>query len=339
MKKLIIGILIFLGSFCIICFCLGYTIPQKDKHKDWVLFPENKDPDFTIEKTNVEINPFLLRFPSLKGSIVLNQDEDKFFTTTIVNEQYEIIKTLPKAKSFFIDSLNQRIILQEIGEDKKEQLFGYDLNNFEKSKPLIVQKYPIKETFKEFVNRKNYHYVPSESNDNEQWKAEYLADKPNEIAFYKKLSSIVQVSNKYENLSIYCYTDKTGQLFDIEEAVTSTKNYHERWESLYMIFLNYNKITTGLIPREYIQFIEADKPSTYSNFFKVGVYFSALEFRQWYINYYSIKFGNKSFNFKDKERDDISFEQLNVPKNETDTLYILCNKSVYRVYLKSISKK
>lgn len=339
MKKIIIGILIISGLFCVICLCLGYTIPQRDKNKDWVFFPENKDPNFEIEKTGVEINPFLLQFPALKGSIILNQDENEYYTTTIVNEQYEIIKTLPKAKSFYIDSLNQRIILEEISANNEEQLFGYDLKNFEKSEPLIIQKYPIKETFKEFVIRKNHHYVPADSRNNEQWTAEYLADKPKEIKFYKKLSAVTQVLNMYENLDIYCYADDSGQLFDIEDSSNPTEIGNQKWESLYLLFPKYNEKTTGLLPREYIRFVEADKPSVYSNFFKVGVYFSALKFKQLHINYYSIKFGNKSFNFKDIEDDDISFEQLNIPKSETDTLYMNCNKSVYRVYLKSNRKK
>ncbi|MFC4212957.1 hypothetical protein ACFOWA_17310 [Pedobacter lithocola] len=340
-KKIIIGILLFLGLFCGICFYWGYTIPQKDKHKDWIFFPEDKDTEFAIEKTGICIDPFQLHFPSLKGSIILNQDEDKYYSTTIVDEHYRTVKILPKAKSFYIDSANHRIILDEssLDNDSTSQLFGYDLKNFEKSGPLIINKHPIKETFREFVNRKNYTYVPADSKRDEQWTAEYIAGKPKETNFYKKLSAVTELSNMYDELNVHCYTDNNGQLFDIEDAESFTDRIHDIWESLYLLFPNYDKETTGLLPRDYIRFIESDKPSVYSNFLYVGVFFSPIEFRQWNINYYSIKFGNKSFNFKDMEDDDNYFEQLNTPKNEKDTLFMFGSQSVYQVYLKSNRKQ
>ncbi len=90
---------------------MGYRIPQWDKHRDWVFIPENKDPFFEIEKTDIKTD-YVLHIPNYKGYILLLKNAD-FITVTAITEKGKTIKLFPKTKDFYIDSLNQRFIFSE----------------------------------------------------------------------------------------------------------------------------------------------------------------------------------------------------------------------------------
>lgn len=80
-------------------------------------------------------------------------------------------------------------------------------------------------------------------------------------------------------------------------------------------------------------YVKTDEPTIESNF--IHTHYLRVSFRQHHINYFSIPFGTKNFNFKYKERTLAYPEQLNIPKNDMDTLACIIDKTLYRIYPKT----
>lgn len=340
-NKLIIVGSIIIGFIVVLCFYWGYTIPEFDKHKSWMLFPKGKNKEFIVEKLDLRLGDELrlMQFPTWDGYIIIDEDSNRNKLTRLVDEHFRIVKKLPKAHDVYIDSVNNRIIFENVAMDRREdaQYFSCDLKTLQVSGPLLIQNYPLKESLREFMTRKGLSKNSYESDEKDAYNAEYLKVNQQEVDFYNTLHPIKKINNSH-GLNILAYADKSGKLYNIQDVNHLEGGLGEFWNSIYILFKNYDDddITHYFIPD--INFIEADKPTVSSNFLYVGVFFSPIEFRQWHLNYYSIKFGNKSFNFKNEDDDDIYLRQLNVPKNENDTLYMKANSDIYRVFLKSNRK-
>lgn len=316
---------------------MGYKIPEFPKHKDWTYIPENKDSFFEIEKTSIKTN-FTLNLINKKGYILLLKDND-YILPTVITETGKVVKRFPKTKDFYIDSLNQRFIFsKEIYKSDtlfKKQLISYSFSDYQKQEKLELKDFIIEETQAEFLKRKNFikndtiYYKANEEFDNE-----YRKDKIKEVKFYKTLFPVTKVSIAYDALDTEFYTNKNGELYTVEKTKVKTDNIHKVWNSLYPLFPNYNKtISIETIKREINTYIVADKPTIESNFIASG--YLRVEIRQNETEYYSILFGTKHFNFRYKNKTIAFPNQLNIPKNDTDTLACIIDNTLYRIYPKS----
>lgn len=320
---------------------MGYKIPEFDKHRDWIFIPENKDPFFEIEKTNIQAD-FTLNLINQKGYILLLKDDD-YILATIITEKGKVVKKFPKTKDFYIDSLNQRFIFsKEIYKNDtlfKKQLIGYSFSDYQNQENLELKDYIIEETQAEFLHRKKL--IENDTiyyRKNDEFDEKYRQDKSKEVNFYKTLFPVTKVKIAYESLETEFYTNKSGELYTVEKPRVKTKSYHKIWNSLYPLFPNYNKkLSVETLQKEIKTYKEVEKPTIESNFIASG--YLRVSIRQHYINYYSILFGTKFFNFKYKNKT-LSFpSQLNIPKNETDTLACMIDNTLYRIYPKLNNNK
>ena len=336
-KRVYILITILLVFFVFVIFLMGYKIPEFPKHRDWIYMPENKDSFFEIEKTNITTD-FTLNLINKKGYILLLKDDD-YILPTVITETGKIVKRFPKTKDFYIDSLNQRFIFsKEIYKDDtlfKKQLISYSFSDYQKKEKLEIKDFIIEETQAEFLKRKNLiendstYYKKSEKFDNE-----YRKEKSKEVKFYETLFPVTKVSIAYDALNTEFYTNKNGELYTVENTKVKTNNIHKIWNSLYPLFPNYNKkLSIETIKREINTYTVVDKPTIESNFIASGYLW--IEIRQNEIEYYSIPFGTKHFKFRYKNKTIAFPNQLNTPKNETDTLACIIDKTLYRIYAKS----
>lgn len=329
-------ICLLVAFFASIAFLMGYKIPQFDKHRNWIFIPENKDSFFEIENTNIKAD-FTLNLLRNKGYIFLLKDND-YILATIVTETGKIVKKFPKTKDFYIDSLNQRFILsKEIYKSDtlfKKQLIGYSFSDYQKQENLELKDFVIEETQAEFLKRKNlikndtiYHETSEEFDDL------YRKEKSKEFNFYKTLFPVTKVAIAYEALDTEFYTDKNGDLYTVENTKVKTDNIHKMWDSIYPLFPNYKKkLSVKTLEKEINTYKEAEKPTIESNFIASG--YLRVSIRQHKIEYYTIPFGNKNFNFKYKNKLIAFPNQLNIPKNETDTLACMIDNRLYRIYPK-----
>ena len=320
---------------------MGYKIPEFDKHRDWIFIPENKDPFFEIEKTNIQAD-FTLNLINQKGYILLLKDDD-YILATIITEKGKVVKKFPKTKDFYIDSLNQRFIFsKEIYKNDtlfKKQLIGYSFSDYQNQENLELKDYIIEETQAEFLHRKKL--IENDTiyyRKNDEFDEKYRQDKSKEVNFYKTLFPVTKVKIAYESLETEFYTNKSGELYTVEKPRVKTKSYHKIWNSLYPLFPNYNKkLSVETLQKEIKTYKEVEKPTIESNFIASG--YLRVSIRQHYINYYSILFGTKFFNFKYKNKT-LSFpSQLNIPKNEIDTLACMIDNTLYRIYPKLNNNK
>ena len=342
-KGINISISVIIIILIAIVFLMGYRLPQRDKHKDWVFVPENKDSFFEIEKTNLKID-FVLSIPNYKGYIVLLKDGD-YIRATAITEKGKTIKQFPKTKDFYIDSLNHRLIFsKEIYKSDtlfKKQLIGYHLSDHKKIENLEIKDFTIEETLDEFLKRKNFSVKDFPDDDDKKiLDNAYLTDKTVEANFYKTLYPVTKISIAYEALDTEFYTNKDGELYNVEKTRINTDNINNIWDSLYSLFPNYKKsMNAHTLNKEILTYKEVDTPTRESNF--VHTHFLNISFRQNYIKYFQIPFGNKNFNFKVKEKTFAFPKQLNIPRNTTDTLGCIINDELYWIYAKTnkIGKK
>ncbi len=162
----------------------------------------------------------------------------------------------------------------------------------------------------------------------------YLEEKTKEANFYKTLYPVTKVSISYEALDTEFYTNKNGQLYTVEKTKVKTNNMHDVWNSLYPLFPNYNKkMSVQTLTKNINTYVKTDEPTIESNF--IYSKYLHVSFEQHHINYFRIPFGTKNFNFKYNDRTLAYPEQLNIPKNDIDTLACMIDKTLYRIYPKT----
>ncbi|WP_312398858.1 hypothetical protein [Chryseobacterium sp.] len=322
---------------------LGYKLPEWDKHRDWIFIPENEDAVFEIEKTNTKLGG-IYTIPNHRGLLSMINDGD-FLLVTIITEKGKTIKKFPKTKDFYIDSLNQRFIISnEIYKSDtlfKKQLISYRFSDYKKQENLELKDYIIEETQAEFAKRKNYPKIEGLGYEQTE-KAEkdlddvYLNEKTKEVSFYKTLYPVTKIST-LRDVDTEFYTNKYGALYTVEKTKIKTGNIIDITQSLYTLFPNYNKKMNPelfeLKIRNHPTYEEVEKPTIESNFFYTANL--SFYFKQNEIEYYRIRFGNKYFNFKYKNKTGNFPTQLSIPKSENDTLTCEINDTLYWIYPKA----
>ena len=337
-KKVYISISVIVIFFVSFAFLMGYKIPEFNKHRDWLFIPENKDSFFEIEKTSLKAD-FTFNLINEKGYILLLKDND-YILATIISETGKVVKKFPKTKDFYIDSLNQRFIFsKEIYKSDtlfKKQLISYTFSDYQMQENLELKDFIIEETRAEFLKRKNLiknDTIYYDEDKNDEFNVAYRNDKSKEVNFYKTLFPVTKVSIAYEALDTEFYTDKNKDLYIVEKAKDKTTSIHDIWESLYPLFPNYkNKLSVQTLRKDINTYKEVEKPTIESNYIASG--YLRVSIRQHETKYYSIPFGNKNFNFKFQNKTFLFPNQLNIPKNETDTLACIIDNTLYRIYPK-----
>ena len=109
---------------------------------------------------------------------------------------------------------------------------------------------------------------------------------------------------------------------------------NEVWNSLYPLFPNYNKkMSVQTLNKNINMYLKIDEPTIESSF--IYSKYLHVSFKQQHKNYFRIPFGPKNFNFKYNNRTLAYPEQLNIPKNNIDTLACIIDKILYRIYSKT----
>ncbi|MBP7501084.1 MAG: hypothetical protein KA796_14655 [Chryseobacterium sp.] len=329
-------------GFGFIAYLMGYRFPEFDKHRDWTFIPENNDAVFEIEKTNTKLGSIRI-VPNHKG-LLSTIEENGFLFVKVITEKGKTIKAFPKTKDFYIDSLNQRFIFSnEIYKSDtlfKKELVSYRFSDYKKQN-LELEDFVIEETITEFAKRKNYpekeklNYEQTEKLE-KQIKEAYIKEKEQEVYFYKTLYPVTKISTQLSPLDTEFYTNQKGELYTVEKTRVKTDNIHNMWNSIYPLFPKYGgKMNPEIFEASILNsstYEEMEKPTIESNFLYTG-YLNA-SFRQHHTNYYRIKFGNKYFNFKYKDKAIAFPNQLNIPKSENDTLACLIDDTLYWIYPK-----
>ena len=329
-------ICLLLAFFASVAFLIGYKIPEWDKHRDWIFFPENKDAYFEIEKTDIKAN-LTLNLIHKKGYILLLKDNE-YILATAITEKGKVVKRFPKTKDFYIDSLNQRFIFsKEIYKSDtlfRKQLIGYSFADYQKQEDLELENHIIEETQAEFLKRKGL--IENDTvyyKTNEKFDELYRKEKRKEVDFYKTLFPVTKVSIAYDALDTEFYSDKNGALYKVENTKLKTDNIHTMWNSIYPLFPNYNKkMSIETLKKDINTYKIVEKPTIESNYIASGYLWISIW--QHEIEYLGIPFGKKDFNFKFKNKTYAYPNQLNIPTNETDTLACLIDDTLYRVYPK-----
>jgi len=298
-KKIYISLFVcmIIGSGFIATF-LGYQFPEWDKHRDWIFIPENEDAFFEIEKTNTKLEG-IYTIPNHKG-LLSTVEENDFVMVTAITEKGKIIKNFPKTKGFYIDSLNQRLIFsKEIYKSDtlfKRELISYRFSDYQRPQNLEFRNVVIEK----------------------------------DSSFFKTLYPVATIFKPRYREETEFYTNKKGELYtvdnskDIQDIWNFFSSYQKRMD------LESFKLSIFLYHPTYE---EVEKPTIESNFLYTAN--MNLYFKQNEIEYYRIRFGNKYFNFKYKNKTENFPSQLNIPKSENDTLACEINDTLYWIYPKA----
>jgi len=319
-----------------IAFSMGYRIPEWDKHRDWIFIPQNKDSFFEIEKTDIEAD-IVLQIPNSQQDILFVKLGDSI-QATLTTEKGRRIREIIKTKDFYIDSLNQRFIFsKEIFKNDtlfEKQYIGVSFSDDYKMERLVPEDFILEETQSEFLKRKNY---PQTSNPTDEEKERldtaYIKEKTKEIDFYRTLYPITKIRSGNETDTEF-YADAKGKLYTVGKTKVKSDDIHDMWHSLYLLFPRYNKdVDLKTFERRSFAYEKAEEPTIEGNF--IHTQFLEISIRQDETEYYRVKFGDRYFNFKYKNKMMAFPTPVYLPKNNKDTLSYISDGQLYWVYPKA----
>ena len=319
-----------------IAFSMGYRIPEWDKHRDWIFIPQNKDSFFEIEKTDIEAD-IVLQIPNFQQDILFVKYGDSI-QATLTTEKGRKIREIVITKDFYIDSLNQRFIFsKEIFKSDtlfEKRFVAVSFSDYHKEENLVVEDFILEETQSEFLKRKNY---PQTSNPTDEEKerldAAYIKEKAKEIDFYSTLYPITKMGIGNDTDTEF-YADAKGKLYTVGKTRVKSAHFNDIWHSLYLLFPRYNKdIDLKTFERRSFAYERAEEPTIESNF--IHTHYLHISFRQNETEYYRVKFGDRYFNFKYKNKMMAFPTPEYLPKNDKDTLSYISDGQLYWIYPKA----
>ena len=356
MKKTIIITSILLCLIIATIFYFGsYKIPQKDKHENWTTLENNSDTLFKIDTIGYV-------------STLVYLDIENLYLYGCGRNIYLMKNNGRKLKSFnendniTIDFLHKRIISKKtiyLDTLKTEKYISYNLKTLDSINVEII-KFPLKETYKAYLKRKNIineNISGQEEEYNRQdsiYTKLYLVERKEFSDFVSQLYPLIEISSTQNSSNITFYTDKKGTIYDINTNDKET-DYSDYTESMDKLWTNWNKQperkeSANIKPETNIAI--ADKPCIIGNIFnfdsdiiptfdpKGGAnnHNNEMNFDQRFINYFEIRFKKSKLNFKEtqnyKFEDVSSFTQLNIPESDNDTIAIIHKDRLYCIYLK-----
>lgn len=348
MKKVIIFSVILIGLFIIICFCIGYKIPQKDTHPDWPEFPKHTNTSLIIESNNLSITHYT-EIPGTDNFLIYYRDEKSV-------DQYSIMTKTCKIKHNFgsfnsgivIDTVHNLLITAHFVNNDTTKYLAYNSKTF-KPVPISAFKFGVPQSFDVFLDRErgvdknNYkggtdriiEYKPGETKEilKEKYKTKYSKFS----AFLNSLGDIYDFNENtdgYQNIS-YIKCSKEGNLYVF--------SYDDQQSIEILCPGFYNDKYRNRNREEGRNLSIADSSTIRSNDFNLNMAFYPTgtptgnggaghfkpHFSQNYRYYNTLKLKNIATNFKG---DSYSFTQFNIPKNDADTLAFTFEGRLYKMY-------
>ncbi|WP_309608769.1 hypothetical protein [Flavobacterium sp.] len=340
----------------VLFYWLDYKLIQKDKHKDWTTLETNTDTFYNIHKTSVRAASWM---KVGNGNIYLLVGENDM---NLVNENGKIVLKFGCCHNALVDLFHNRIIKSNIIRNDSIKIVNYvsyDLKTFDSTSVDIIP-YRINETYDSFLKRKKITNVYHANNEAEYDRKKkiiekmYYEENQAEIKFISKLHPLIYADTSYHEFWVTYYTDDIGNIYDLIPSSDGINNYDELKESWDILYPHWEKMPEIITQKKSNPSFSVSDTSIITGnelYFDSGiVLFSPtgndhnrpmqMYFEQNYLNYYTIKFQKRKLNFKMEdnihimyvEKDLTSFEQLNIPKSDLDTLAFIYNNELYRVY-------
>lgn len=352
-NKTFLSLFVILIILIIICFHIGYKIPQLDKHKDWTYLDEYKDENLIIKKgASASV---IIEIPNLNRFIIYSCCDNS--NVIVTNENGKVLREFKNnGRDFLIDVAHNRLIEKKMnyadGKFLNYSCLAYDLEKFTTLPIQIIQK-PVNERYEDYLKRLNIdlNYVSGKDKELEQkiffYNKEYKASQQQYVSFLKSLTPVFGVYGDH-TLTSYFHTDKFGVLYEIycdADDLNSLKILDENWRGFARISTNY--ISHDYFTSNFKNFTITDSSTVVKNYFdcSLGINLTgspygsnsgpSISIEQEYLSYFSLKIKNKKFYFKifDYWYSE-KINQLNTPKSDNDTLFFMYKKNLYQAYLR-----
>lgn len=352
MKKIIFLSIVF-TILIIICFHIGYKLPQFDRHSDWTYLDKNIDKNLMIKKGLMA--SVIIEIPSLNRFIIYSCCNNS--NAIVTNQNGKILhKFKDNGQNIFIDAAHNRLIEKTSnyidGKFIDDSYLAYDLTKL-KSSPVEIISKPVNERYEDYLKclSINLDYDQKKEKELEKKRAiytsKYRASQAEYILFIKSLKPVLGVYGD-KTLTFYLHSDSFGNLYEIysnADDLHSLEILDEDWEGFGRLssqYINHNHLNPN-----FKNFTVADSKTVVKNYFDftLGINLSgspygnnsgpSLSIEQKYLNYFSLKIKKQKFYFKISDYDSDGINQLNTPKSDNDTLFFMYEKSLYQAYLRN----
>jgi hypothetical protein len=335
---IVTGVVIGLGvGFVILCFDSGYKIPGRDKHKNWPIFPGSSNPDISI---NAVPDLYIFNLEAINGTpyylVNFTRDSIQFHDRNIGGQH--LLGIIDNSGKFILEYKNnvtafvngKNIIIKEVSYETLKYPINCDVFNIatlslSKAK---INAIPMPLAYNDFSDL----YYKNEHSQID-FKVKYGSD------FYDNLQGIAS----FEESPAYAgdtsaergyslYKDNKGNLYEVEDYNNnfqlSVLNPQLMGYKLKPSDLNSKSISENIKP--------ADKSIIIDNDMAGGDKGWLFSFYQTWRMYYTATVGNHSTSFKldggEKDKPYIKFYQLNRASRNHDTLVLVADGKVYRLF-------
>lgn len=342
----IITVVVLAISWVVLSFQSGYKIPTSDKHKDWSYFPVGSNPDMIIEPIK---NLYIYNVVSVKDSdyyfVHFTNDSIEFYDSNIggqvrfgiMNGQGDFKIKYDKEVYALLSDDGTRLIVMETTYGNDPMPLTCDVYN---TKTLELTKEPlnsisIPEAFDPYLN--------------EDGKKEYIKKYGN--TFFENLKGVKSLEEKPiyaasdKNRGYILYEDNEGKLYKLDdyEKAYSLNILCEKCNSYTLEVSEYGaktKVANITMNEEPIIFknnLNSGVSIAYGspNGGTDGVYFG---YYQTWLMYYTATIGKNTTSFKveggEKDWPYIRFYQLNTVSKDNDTLYVIAESKIWKIYHK-----
>jgi len=344
-KKWIIGLCLLTVlciSLVVFIFKNGYRLPQRDKHKQWQLFPNGSNPAILISPLD-SLYVFALE-PMLGTDLFLvsfQSDSIKFNDVNSGVRSFAIIDHRGKVKLRYDNDVtvsydHQRVVITVTAYGQQKSPFYcdiYDLSS-QKISRQVVSEIKLPQSLSSFAKGLVGDSITTNYNIRFQ------------NSFFKNLRGLKSFEINYSpsdptEKGYLIYTDPTGKLYSApaerDGSFYALCPQCEGYVSLPPAFnhiingTNIKQSDSSIIDRSNFRYGIDVGFSNHQG--RVGIFY--LNAYQTWLMYHTITMGNKSTSFKTeggtKDQSYINFYQLNTVKNEQDTLYILADDRIWQV--------
>jgi hypothetical protein len=331
------GIVIGLGvGFIILCFDSGYTIPGRDKHKNWPMFPRSSNPSISISAVP---ELYIFNLEAINGTpyylVNYTRDSIQFRDNNmggqhlfgIINSSGKFILEYKNNVTAFVDGKN--IIIKEVSYEALKYPINCDVFNvatlsLSKAK---INAMPMPLSYTDFSEL----YYKNEKSQID-FKVKYSSD------FYNKLQGIASfeenptyTGDTSAERGYSLYKDDTGNLYEVEDYNNnfqlSVLNPKLSGYKLKPSDLNSKSIADNIKPADKSIIIDNEMAGGNKGFF--------FSFYQTWLMYYKVTLAGESTYFKleggDKDKPYTNFYQLNNVDRATDTLVFLADNRIWKV--------
>lgn len=343
--KIIIAIILLIGTIFFYLKCTGYKMPQEDNHKDWSTLDKNTNKNFIVKASIKRIN-VILKMGQLNRYLVYGD------TNSIIDSTGKILFSFKATEKVLLDKKNNQLIIEpnyvyydstnvfsyifnpETFAKKRIKLFHYSNHN-------SYQTFLDKQHIKLDIDDKEYNLKDS------IYTQKYRKENANELNLLNSLFPVVEWDESLRWFRVIYYIDKVGKLYNFNNSKIEAEDINQSLEKLWKKY-NETPLLTSAV-KSNPNFFVADSAVITNNVFNFDSGFRYdpkgggsqpmnFYYEQGYLKYYGIKFNKQIFNFKIYNNKNVgysdldSFTQLNYPKSESDTLAFLYKDDLYQIY-------